>query len=241
MRRTHDPRARGVGSHGFSLFEIMIVAGLGVLMITLLVDTYMTARRQSAKLEVQLSAVQGAQLLIERIRQDIACSIHAPGDSMKIVESVHGGQQNRFNLLVFSKYRFFEKPSALYDPNENDPSWIETDRVSYTFDPATHRVSRTSPAGVETLSFARFLSVSFVFLQNGIAPGGVACENMVTVVMQCAPDEAFLDEKHRADGALTIPISLPLLSRSIYESTDLWVDSWFHLSPKVLERVDEET
>lgn len=219
----------------FTLVETVLVAGLGVVVLTLLIDIYMTGQRQSTKLETRLAAVQGAQLLIERIRQDVTASMFAPGDAKPLVESVLGGQLNRLNLLVFARYRYLERPAALYSPTDNDPSWVEGNRVTYTFEPTTHYVVRRYPGVEERLTFARFHSVRFIHLENAQPGAGATAENTVVVQLACVPEQNLRDAGPLPTGSVEVRAVIPLLCRSQYLSTDLWADTWFHLSPKVFE------
>jgi len=219
--------------HGFTLLETLMVAAIGVMVLALLWELYISGNKQSSKLQTRLSAIQGAQLLVERIRQDVAGFVYAPGDTRPLVESAMGAQANQLNLLVYSSYRFFQKPSALYDPGDNDPSWIEARRISYLWNPQTRFMTRRQPGQDETLSFARFLKVDFV---TNSASTGLNLDNCVTVEMTCASDEELANPTHAPTDVIVMPVAIPLHSKSQYLSTSLWADCYFHQQPKIFDR-----
>jgi hypothetical protein len=230
--------APGHSSEALSLVEVLIASAIGVVALTLLWQIVITGSRQSAKLSARLSAVQGAQLLIERIRQDATGLLASPGDTRPLVESVEGGRFNRLNLLVWSSYRYLERPEALYDPALGDESWIEAHRVSYRFDPKSRTISRHSPGRVEPLSFAQFLAVTF--LAGGAASGAAdasdaLAETSITVEMQCVPEAYFRARDVPPSEVVVIPVTIPLLARSAHAASDLWSATWFHRAPRVLD------
>ena len=204
---------------GFSFVEILLVSTLSLLVLALLWQAWETAARQASRLEQRLAGLSGAQLVMDRLRQDVACALYAPGDAVPVVDDARGGKANRLNLLIWSGYRLFARPAALYDPAENDPSWIEADRVRYEFDPSSGYIYRVSPAGDERLAFARFTKVAFVY-----QPGGPAGPETVRIELTLA-------------GATdAIVLELPMPYRAEYRATGLWPDAYFHTQPKVRER-----
>lgn len=204
---------------GFSLIEVLLVSTLSLLVLALLWQAYRTASVQAARLEVRLAGLSGSQLLLDRLRHDLAGAVFAPGDERPVVEDARGGKQNRLNFLVYSSYRLFEKPSALYDPNDNDPSWVTVDRIRYEFDPRNGYLYRVSPAGEERLAFARYANVTFIHQPAGPAGPEVVRVNLTLPATRDA-----------------IPLDLPLPYRAEYRATGVWPDSYFHLKPKVRER-----
>ena len=203
----------------FSFIEILLVSTLSVLVLALLWQAYRTASMQAARLEVRLAGLSGSQLLLERLRHDLANALYAPGDGKPVVEDARGGKDNRLNLLTYASYRFFEKPSALYDPAENDPSWITADRVRYEFDPKSGYLFRVSPSGEERLAFARYANVRFVYRPDGpVGPETVRINLTLPGTRE------------------TIGLELPMPYRAEYKATGLWPDAYFHSNPKARER-----
>lgn len=203
----------------FSLVEALLAATLSLLVLALLWQAYRTASAQAARLELRLAGLSGSQLLLDRLRHDLAGALFAPGDLKPIVEDARGGKDNRLNLLVYSSYRFFEKPSALYDAQENDPSWVTADRIRYEFDPKSGYLLRITPALEERLAFARYGNVTFTYRPDG--PTG---------------PEALRIHLTLPGTRESIPLDLPLPYRAEYRATGVWPDSYFHQSPKVRER-----
>lgn len=204
---------------GFSLIEVLLAATLSLLVIALLWQAYRTASAQAARLELRLAGLSGSQLLLDRLRHDLAGALFAPGDLRPVVEDARGGKDNRLNLLVYSSYRFFEKPSALYDAGENDSSWIMADRVRYEFDPKTGYLFRVTPTGEERLAFARYANVTFVYRPDG--PQG---------------PEAVRINLTLPGTRESVPLDLPMPYRAEYRATGIWPDSYFHMQPRVRER-----
>lgn len=204
----------------FSFVEVLLVSTLSLLVLSLLWQAYRTASWQAARLEVRLAGLSGSQLLLDRLRHDVASALFAPGDDRPVVDSARGGAENRLNLLVYSNYRLLEKPSALYDPAENDPSWIQADRVRYEFDPRSGYLFRVTPAVEERLAFARYSNVRFVY-----RPGGPTGPELVRLELALP-------------GAVApIVLELPLVYRAEYRATGLWPDAYFHVKPRVRERL----
>lgn len=204
---------------GFSFIEILLVATLSLLVLAVLWQAWRSASLSASRLEVRLAGLAGTQLLLDRLRQDVACALYAPGDPRPLVDDARGAKAGRLNLLVWSGYRFLDRPGILYDPKENDPSWITADRVSYEFDPPSSYLYRVSPAGDERLAFARYQRVAFVD-----RPGGAAGPEAVRV------------ELTLPGAGEVVPLDVALPFRAEYRATALWPDAYFHLQPKVRER-----
>jgi hypothetical protein len=193
----------------FNLAEIAFVAGLGALVLGLLFQTYSGAVRSAARLEMRLAGLAGTQLFLDRLRHDVACAVHAPADERPLVE-----KDTRLNLLLYAGHKALENPAMLYDPAQNDPSWLLLDRVRYDFDPASGYLTRTAPGGAERLTFAKYRTLVF-------SEGQGTLKIAVTI--------------GDAAGAPLV-IELPLPYRTEYRVTEAWPDEYFHTQPRVRER-----
>jgi hypothetical protein len=225
MRTCNGERMR----KALTLVEVLLAVAISGVVVGMIWGIYRIARRQSARLEGRLSGIQGAVLLSDRIRHDMARALFTPSDPLPMVESVAGGTANRLNILVYSGYRFFDHPEALYDPEQNDPAWIRGERVSYTFDEKAGQVTRNTPSGDELLGFARFARVEFILDQNLIPD--LAPERSVTVVMNVPPEVTG----GTTAKPVVFPIVIPLVTHSAYFASS-WVDNYFDLSVQVAER-----
>lgn len=202
--------------------EVLFVSALSVVALGILWQIYHSAIRQAARLETRLAGLAGTQLLMDRLRHDVSGGLYAPGDDRPVVESPNG-EGSRLNLLLWSGYRLLERPEALYDPAENTPTWVQADRVRYDFDPASGYLTRTSPAGVERLTFGRYRSLRFQHSGDGAEPESLA----VTLALGETPEAR-------------IKLVLPLPYRSESRSTHLWPDEYFHVQPRVRERGEKK-
>lgn len=203
----------------FTLVEALLAATLSLLVLALLWQGWRAASAQAARLELRLAGLSGSQLLLDRLRHDLAGALFAPGDLRPVVEDARGGKANRLNLLVYASYRFFEKPSALYDAHDNDPSWVTADRIRYEFDPASGYLLRITPTAEERLTFARYANVAFAY-----KPDGPLGPELLRIHLTLPGTRE------------AIPLDLPLPYRAEFRATGVWPDSYFHISPKVRER-----
>lgn len=110
---------------GVSLLEVVTFAAVGSLVLYLMYDIFAASSRQGQDLDRKLEAVQGAQLLMERLERDVKHLIYVP-DKYEL-EVSDGGHRVRFYV---------------FDGHGEDLSSGEVPihQRDFTFDPATHRV-----------------------------------------------------------------------------------------------------
>jgi hypothetical protein len=108
-----------------SLLEILMFALVGSMVLYIMYDIFVASARQGQDLDRKLKAVQGAQLLLERLERDLKHLIYVPA----VYEPVVDEEGHR---IVFH----------LFDGHGEDMSdgVIPIHRREYRFDPATRRV-----------------------------------------------------------------------------------------------------
>lgn len=120
MRGSTTRRRRGV-----SLLEVVMFAGVGSLVLYLMYDIFVASARQGQDLDRKLEAVQGAQLLMERLERDVKHLIYVK-DKYEL-EVSEGGKRVQFYV---------------FDGHGEDLSTgeIPIHQRDFTFDSATHQV-----------------------------------------------------------------------------------------------------
>jgi hypothetical protein len=109
----------------FTLVEILTFAAVGSMVLYMMYDIFVASARQGQNLDRKLEAVQGAQLLMERLERDLKHLIYVK-DKFELEVSEDG-------LQIF----FY-----VFDGHGEDLSSgeIPIHMRDYTFDPATHRM-----------------------------------------------------------------------------------------------------
>ena len=170
---------------GFTLVELIVVALLFSVIVGLAMEFFTTGQQHSRKLGFQLQALQSAQLLRERLFQDLAShSPAAPG------QAPFSGAQRLSFLRVTSR----DGRGVLGTSLDGDGNAL-CEQVTYEFDPGQHQVRRTCEGRTEVLHAGRFQDVSFSYAPFGTEDGRGETIG-VTVV---AVPEDLLDHPDRVD------------------------------------------
>ena len=161
---------------GFTLLEIVVVAGVLLCLLGVFFLAYVSGQNQSLALDFQTSSLQAVDLLVSRILADfdnllpgpIAVTYAEPTPQPGISLSKVSDGRGAFGLPL--------KPGL--DPLE--------EHVSYRFHPADHRVHRNE----ESLPFGPFETVQFTFYparQGDPTPpfGDTLVVEIVCVPLEC--------------------------------------------------------
>ena len=135
---------------GFTLLEVLIVAGLLLMLAGGAVMYQTSGQKQSLALEFQASSLQSAQLILARLQRDLVCMVPGPLSTAR-------AQPTPCHEVLLT--RVSESSDSRGLPLDEKDRLL-TDTVVWKFDPATHLISRNGEAikaaPMETVDFTYF-------------------------------------------------------------------------------------
>lgn len=177
---------------GVSLLEILMFAAVGSMVLYIMYDIFVASARQGQDLDRKLKAVQGAQLLLERLERDLKHMVFVQGEYEPVVD------QDGRRLVFF-----------LFDGHGEDLSdgVIPIHRREFRFDPEAKRVL------IDEVVYAAsyFRALEFQLADVGGAAGGTRPVLTVRVGgvsedVASLPEEE-LDLKARADFVSSVGLA----------------------------------
>ena len=191
----------------------MVAGVIGIIVLVLLWTMVSSLSRSFASTRDLLGSLQGAHLLVENVRNDLASMYFEPGTRPLEVSA-----------------DFFDLKFLAFDPEANDSIGLSTpkgklEQIHYNFDPATNLVSRNG----KTMSFARFEKVIFFYQSPDFAnPLNKRYGNYVTMRVTCAPDPVIEQNRTLADNeritknVVTLITSVSLQHKAAQELFPVW-------------------
>jgi len=185
-------RGAGRGSRAYTIAEILMFSLVGAVILYIMYDIFVGSSRQGVDLDRKLKAVQGSQLLLERLERDLKHLIHVEGlYELKVDE---GGRRVRFYV---------------FDGHGEDMSdgVIPIHQREFRFDPSTKRVAIDG----EVFAVAYFRAVEFQVTDVGGSVGGE--RPVLTIRVGGVADdvadlpEEELDLKSRADFVSSVGLA----------------------------------
>jgi type II secretory pathway pseudopilin PulG len=192
---------------GTTLLEILVMAGIGVMIFGVAWYLFISMTRTSHKLDTRLRALQASQLLQERLRVDL--NQFYPVSGYNMAEAT----PPRLSFYMFKEYS--------YVPTQRNQRCIVLEPVTYIFDRESHYLQRNS----EVLRFSTFEDIQFSVRDPMPGLGGDA-SSWVTVSGTYVPEELLstpdrITERDRVQWSACI--GLP--ARCMNEVYSYWLDN----------------
>ena len=198
---------RTMRRRGFTLLEILMFSAVGMVVLYIGYEVFVSATKQGIDLDTKLKAVQGSQMLLERLERDLKHMVYEEG---------------KFELEVSDEgdlVRFY-----VYDGYDRDltDGEIPVHRREYRFDPS---VSRVFIDGAP-YNFAYFRAIEFSL--DDVGNGEAGQRPILTMRVGGVADdraqlpEEMLDLKTRADFVSSVGLSaIAIAKRNPYWKTSL--------------------
>jgi hypothetical protein len=191
----------------------MVAGVIGVIVLILLWTMISSLSRSFASTRDLLGSLQGAHLLVENVRNDLASMYFEPGSRPLEVSA-----------------DFFDLKFLAFDPETNESLGLSNpkgalEQIHYRFDPQSNLVSRNG----STMTFARFEKVIFFYQSPDFTnPLNKRFGNYVTMRVTCAPDPVIEQNRTRSDAdritknVVTLITSVSLQHKAAQELFPVW-------------------
>ncbi len=219
-RQGVDPIGRQAGAdrltrrrerRGFTLVEIVVGVGVGGLVLVLVWGLVSTMTRGFASSRDLLTSLQGAHLLVEYLKNDLA-SVYFDPTTHPI------DNPNAYELAFF-----------VFDPEDNGSIDISNPRavlekVSYKFDRDANQVIRNG----EPMLFASFEEARFGFIPPKFNQSPKKYGNYVVIRVTCASDKTIAENRTRSKGdrltrnVVTLITAVSVQQKASMEIFPLW-------------------
>lgn len=171
----------------FTLVEVLVVAGVLLVIVASAVLYRVSAQKQSLALEFRAASLQSAQLVITRLQRDLASLQPGP---------LSGAPIQPAPAPAVELTRTSERSDSRGLPLD-DKDRVLTERVSWRFDRASHQLFRNG----EALRAVLMESVEFTYFPCRPGDEEPPYGDTLVVRMVCVPTEALgraTPEKQRA-------------------------------------------
>lgn len=117
---------------GFSLLEVLIVAGVLLLIAGIAVTMRVSGQKQSVAIEFRAAALQSAQLVLTRLQRDVSSLVPGPLTATAAAPAPA-------SAVAFTRVSDSSGPKGLPLDARDE---LMTEQVAWRFDPKTHQLSR---------------------------------------------------------------------------------------------------
>jgi type II secretory pathway pseudopilin PulG len=161
-----------VSRRAFSFIEVIVVAGLLVVLVGGFVLYRVSGQKQSMAIEFRAAALQSAQLAITRLQRDVASLVPTPLAAQ--------------NAPAIELTRVSDASSARGLPLDANDALL-TEQIRWAFDPKTHMLSRNG----EPLRGVLMETVDFTYFPARPGETTPPFGDTLMVRMVCVPVEAL--------------------------------------------------
>jgi type II secretory pathway pseudopilin PulG len=202
-------RGRARRRVAFTMLEVLIMAGIALILLAVSWSVFFAMTNQSRKLDNRLRALQASQIVIERIKTDLKQFYFVPGVSM--VEA----SPPRLSFYVYRDY--------VYSPTERSQRSVALEPVTYIFDREVHLLRKNT----EFIRAAPLEDLQFALRESTGGPAPEYSNSVIIRGVHVSEDLLSTPDRITARDRISWTTVIGLPHRTLAEAYSFWLENPF--------------